>query len=253
MSVDFKATQADFAGYIRDPYNHPVPANVKPQRMAIYRELFFNNINSFLSSNFPVLRKIMDDEQWQNLATDFFARHRCQTPHFSEIAEEFLDYLQNQRPIDSELPFMLELAHYEWVEMALSIAQAEPVLGDELFIEQVLQQKLSLSPLAWPLVYQYPVQQIGPSFLPQTAPDQPSYLIVYRDTDDQVHFMQTTPITYRLLQLIDENHNISGQRSLHALATEMSQQIDTQMLMQFGLQTLQELAVKGIIIPAAAV
>jgi hypothetical protein len=65
--------------------------------------------------------------------------------------------------------------------------------------------------------------------------------------------MQTTPITYRLLQLIDENHNISGQRSLHALATEMSQQIDTQMLMQFGLQTLQELAVKGIIIPAAAV
>jgi hypothetical protein len=127
------------------------------------------------------------------------------------------------------------------------------VLGDELFIEQVLQQKLSLSPLAWPLVYQYPVQQIGPSFLPQTAPDQPSYLIVYRDTDDQVHFMQTTPMTYRLLQLIEENDNISGQRSLHALATEMSQQFDTQMLMQFGLQTLQELAAKGIIIPAAAV
>jgi hypothetical protein len=32
----------------------------------------------------------------------------------------------------------------------------------------------------------------------------------------------------------------------------MSQKIDTQMLMQFGLQTLQELAAKGIIIPAVA-
>ena len=253
MSVDFKATQAEFAGYIRDPHNHPVPANVKPPRMAMYRELFFNNINSFLSSNFPVLRKILDDEQWQNLAADFFVQHRCQTPHFSQIAEEFLDYLQNERPVDPELPFMLELAHYEWVEMALSIAQAEPVLGDAIFVEQVLQQKLSLSPLAWPLAYQYPVQQIGPDYLPQTAPDQPSYLIVYRDSDDQVHFMQTTPITYRLLQLIEENENISGQRGLHALATEMSQQIDTEMLMQFGLQTLQELAAKGIVIPAASV
>lgn len=253
MAVDLKATQAEFAGYIRDPQHHAVPANVNPQRMAMYRELFFNNINSFLSSNFPVLRKILDDEQWQNLAADFFVRHRCQTPHFSEIAEEFLDYLQNERPIDPEYPFMLELAHYEWVEMALSIAQAEPVLGDAAFAEQVLQQKLSLSPLAWPLVYQFPVQQIGPDYLPHAAPEQPSYLIVYRDTDDQVHFMQTTPITYRLLQLIEDNDNISGQRSLHALATEMSQQIDTQTLMQFGLQTLQELAAKGIVIPAASV
>ena len=253
MGVDFKITQAEFASYIRDPQHHAVPANVSPQRMAMYRELFFNNINSFLSSNFPVLRKILDDEQWQNLAADFFVHHRCQTPHFSEIAEEFLDYLQNERPVDAELPFMLELAHYEWVEMALSIAQASPVLGDAAFVDQVLQHTLSLSPLAWPLVYQYPVQQIGPDYLPQTAPDQPSYLIVYRDADDQVHFMQTTPITYRLLQLIEENGNISGQRSLHALSTEMSQQIDTQTLMQFGLQTLQELAAKGIIIPAAAV
>lgn len=253
MSVDFKATQAEFAAYIRDPDHHAVPENVSPQRMAMYRELFFNNINSFLSSNFPVLRKILDDEQWQNLAADFFVRHRCQTPHFSEIAEEFLDYLQNERPVDPGLPFLLELAHYEWVEMALSIAQAEPMLGDTAFVEQVLQQKLSLSPLAWPLVYQYPVQQIGPDYLPQTAPDQPSYLIVYRDADDQVHFMQTTPITYRLLQLIEENGNITGERCLHALSTEFSQHIDTQSLMQFGVHTLQELASKAIIIPAVAV
>ena len=123
--VDFKSKQHEFAAYIRDPENNPVPADVKEQRMDMYRELFFNNIEGFLSGNFPVLRKILNDRQWFALAQDFFAKHPCKTPYFSQIPEEFLDYLQNERDSSEDLPFMLELAHYEWVEMALSIAKEE--------------------------------------------------------------------------------------------------------------------------------
>lgn len=250
MAVDFKTKQAEFAAYIRDPSNQPVPAEVDPQRMAMYRELFFNNINGFLSSNFPVLRTILDDAQWLELVQDFFLRHRCQTPHFSEIAEEFLDYLQNEREAAGDYPFLLELAHYEWVEMALAIAKASPLFGNAAFVNEILQQKIALSPLAWPLVYQYPVEKIGPAFLPQTAPAQPTYLIVYRDSDDQVHFMQTTPLTYHLLQLIEQLEGQAGEAVLDALAVEIAGQIDPQTLQDFGLQTLRELAGKGIVIPA---
>lgn len=250
MGVDFRVKQAEFAAYIRDPHTRPVPDGVSPRRMAMYRELFFNNVNSFLSSNFPVLHKLLDDAQWQPLAQDFFLRHRCQTPHFSEIAEEFLDYLQNERNSDTDYPFMLELAHYEWVEMALSISQAEPVFGNAEFAAEILKKKLSLSPLAWPLVYEYPVHKIGPDFLPKAPPEQPTYLIVYRDRDDEVHFMQTTPVTFRLLQLIDEQGSLIGAHGLHALATDLSQQLDPQMLLQMGEQTLQQLAARDIIIPA---
>lgn len=253
MGVDFKAKQAEFAAYIRDPAHVPAPADVDPQRMAMYRELFFNNINGFLSSNFPVLHAILSESQWQELAQDFFARHHCQTPHFSEIAEEFLDYLQNERRAEGDLPFMLELAHYEWVEMALSIAQAEPDYGDATFVEQLLQQAISLSPLAWPLAYRYPVQQISPDFLPHAAPEQPSYLIVYRDRRDEVHFMQTTPLTYRLLQLIEQQGSVVGEHALHRLAAELAPSADPQSLLQFGLKTLQELAAKGVLIPAVGV
>lgn len=251
MGVDFKAKQGEFAAYIRNPEHAPVPADVDPQRMAMYRELFFNNINGFLSSNFPVLREILSDEQWQELAQDFFARHRCQTPHFSEIAEEFLDYLQNERREEGDYPFLLELAHYEWVEMALSIAQTAPVYGDAAFAEQVVQQNIGLSPVAWPLAYQYPVQKIGPDFLPRSAPEQPSYLVVYRDANDEVHFMQTTPLTFRLLQLIEQHAGIAGEQALQILADELSPQIDQPTVLQFGLQTLRELAAKGVLIPAA--
>ncbi|MGZ5536335.1 MAG: HvfC/BufC family peptide modification chaperone, partial [Methylobacter sp.] len=83
MKVDFKAKQLEFASYIRDPENNPPPADVQPERMAMYRELFFNNIDSFLSANFPVLRTILDERQWFELGQDFFAKHASQSPHFS--------------------------------------------------------------------------------------------------------------------------------------------------------------------------
>jgi len=248
MAVDFRNKQTEFAGYIRDPINNPVPADVDPRRMAMYRELFFNNIDGFLSSNFPVLRKILNDDQWQALAQDFFAGHRCQTPHFSEIAEEFLEYLQNRDNAD-DYPFLLELAHYEWVEMALAISKQEACPGDAGFAEHILERDVALSSLAWPLAYRYPVQRIAPDFLPLTAPDQPTYLIVYRDSDDQVHFMQSTPFSFRLLQLLEQNQALSGDSCLRRLVAE-AQHPDPEMLFDQGLKSLQALAGKGIVIPA---
>ncbi|MGZ4998771.1 MAG: HvfC family RiPP maturation protein [Methylomonas sp.] len=247
-SVDFRNKQAEFAAFIRDPKNNPAPADVEPRRMAMYRELFFNNIDGFLGSNFPVLRRILSDSQWLELAQDFFAEHRCQTPHFSEIAEEFLDYLQHRNK-DGDHPFMLELAHYEWVELALSIAKAEPRFGDAAFAADILEQAIALSPLAWPLAYQYPVQRIAPDFLPLAAPEQPTYLIVYRDQHDQVHFIQSTPLIFRLLQILEQNQGINGGACLGLLAAE-AQHLDQEILRKQGLKSLQELAAKGIVIPA---
>lgn len=247
-SVDFRSKQAEFAAYIRDPDNNPAPADVEPRRMAMYRELFFNNIDGFLGSNFPVLRKILSDDQWLELTQDFFATHRCQTPHFSEIAEEFLDYLQHRNNA-GDYPFLLELAHYEWVELALSIAKTEPRFGDEAFADDILQQAIALSPLAWPLAYQYPVQRIAPDFLPLAAPEQPTYLIVYRDRHEQVHFIQSTPLIFRLLEILEQNLGISGEACLGMLAAE-AQHLAPEMLHEQGLKSLQDLAAKGIVIPA---
>jgi uncharacterized protein len=251
MAVDFQATQRQFAAYIRNPAENPAPDDVDPKRMAMYRELFFNNIDGFLSGNFPVLRAILSYDQWQTLTEDFFARHQCQTPHFSEIAEEFLAFLQNERDNPDDFPFMLELAHYEWVEMALSIAQAEPQLGGVEFVENLLQQTIALSPLAWPVLYQYPVQAIAPDFLPLTPPEQATCLIVYRDSDDHVHFLKTTALTLAVLQHLQDDGPMSAENCLLTIAAEFPQ-IDAETSIAHGLPMLRELAEKGIIIPAVA-
>ena len=75
VSQNFKSTQLAFAAYIRDPQQNPIPVDVAESRMAMYRALFFNNIEGFLSGNFPVLRALLNDEQWLALTQDFYAKH----------------------------------------------------------------------------------------------------------------------------------------------------------------------------------
>jgi len=239
----FDRKQREFAAYIRDPEHNPVPEGIQKQRMAMYRELFFNNINGFLASNFPVLRTLLNDEQWFELAQDFFANHASQSPYFSEIPEEFLAFLEHERDNANDYPFMLELAHYEWVEMALAIAKEELVINNA---KLTLQTRVQLSPLAWSLAYQYPVHKISPDFLPKTPPDQPTCLIVYRDTHDEVHFIEITPLTYRLLAMIEAQESMVVADCLQRMIQE-TQHPNPELMMAAGLQILAELAEKMII------
>lgn len=215
--------QKAFAAHIRDPGRAPRPAGVEDRRMAIYRDLFFNNINGFLSSNFPVLRKLYEDDLWQALVRDFFAHHKAHTPLFPELPREFLRYLQDVRGVrDTDPPFLQELAHYEWVELALGLDEREiddlphDADGDLLAGVPVL------SPLAWPLTYQFPVHRIRPEFRPSEPPGASSHLLVYRDRSDRVRFMELNPVTARLVALLKDNESASGLECLERIAAELS-------------------------------
>jgi hypothetical protein len=243
MTVDFKARQREFAAYLKNPDRHPAPPDVAENRLALYRELFFNNIDNCLSGNFPVLKTLLSEAGWHALVHDFYASHRSTTPYFAEIAEEFLDYLQHERHSDSDYPFLAELAHYEWVELALSISRVEAVSIAEF--ESSAGKTLRLSPLAWLLAYRFPVHRIGPELIPVIPPAQPTFLVVYRAPDYTVKFLEITPLTYRLLTLIDVQP-CSMEACLHHLTAEFPQ-FDAQVLMTNGFQLIEDLVKKSII------
>jgi hypothetical protein len=245
VRLDFKSTQLAFAAYIRDPQKNPMPVDVAESRMAMYRSLFFNNIEGFLSGNFPVLRALLDDEQWLALVQDFYAKHPCHTPYFLEIPAEFLSYLQHERQCETDFPFMLELAHYEWVEMALATSE-EDVITHNKTLDELLTLTIALSPLAWPLVYQYPVHKIGPDFLPLEISAQPTFIVVYRNPNDEVNFIEITALTYRLLELIQAQEAIITADCLQQLAVE-SQHPNPELIISAGLDILKTLAEKTII------
>ena len=243
--MDFKSKQAEFSAYIRNPDKNPCPADVKPERMQVYRDLFFNNVEGFLSSNFPVLTSLFTEGKWHQLVQDFFEHHPCTTPYFAEIPEEFLLYLQNERPnTETDYPFMLELAHYEWVEMALSISTENLPQNKHVSTPLQLSHKISLSTLAWPLAYQFPVHKISADYLPFQAPEESSYLVVYRDIEDDVQFIELAAMSFQLLQPLQAEEIITVEAYLAKVLPENS----ATDLQTMALEALQQFADKQVIL-----
>lgn len=236
--------QGQFTAYVRHPGRSPIPDGFKPERIAVYAEVMFNNIEAFLSNNFPVIHAILTAQQWQQLVRDFYATHASSTPYFSAVPEEFLNYLQDERHNPDDYPFLLELAHYEWVEMALSVAQEELALNTSC--TDLLHKRLSLSPLAWLLAYQYPVAQLSPDYLPSSPPEQPTLLLVHRDAADEVKFIALNAMTFQLLNLIQETPGLSSQAYLEQLSASIPS-ISATTLLNGGLEILENFAAKHIV------
>lgn len=206
--------QRALAARIRQPTQQPLLDGISAERMAVYETLFFNNIEGFISGAFPVLRRLFEASRWQRLVRCFIAEHQAHTPYFLQISQEFLVWLQQGYVAEvGDPPFMLELAHYEWVELALDVSDAQmPAQG--------------WSPLAWPLAYQWPVQRIGVDYQPATPPAEPTCLLVWRDTQDKVRFMQVSPFAYQLAARLQAGteaalalHELAQQNGLNPDAT----------------------------------
>lgn len=245
---EFTRRQYEFAAHIRDPEHAPVPGGIEDRRMAIYRELFYNNVEGFLSNTFPVLRKLLDDKQWHDMVRDFFAHHTAQTPLFLEIPREFLGWLKNERTGQAgDLPFLDELAHYEWAELALSISEESLDRDDVDPAGDLLSGIPVLSPLAWHMAYRYPVHRIGPDFLPEAPGESPTFLVVYRDAADEIGFLEINPVTRRLLELITADENRTGEQLLQLIATELSHP-QPEVVVNGGIDILNNLLNKNILL-----
>jgi hypothetical protein len=215
---DFQKKQYAFAAHIRDPEHNASPDNVEDRRMAIYRELFFNNLHSLLSQTFPVLKKLHDPEKWRTLVRQFMAYE-----------------LQ-----DDDFPFLIELAHYEWVELALSVSE-ESNAGEQVEMEGDLHDGIPVnSALAWTYAYQFPVHRITTQFQPQEPGEQPTFLAVCRKANDDMDFMELNPVTARLLELIESNETESGRELLQKLAQEISYP-DVDALITHGASAMEDM------------
>lgn len=248
MAPDLRTLQEGFANHLRDPDRHPAPTDVEDRRMAIYRDLFFRNLSNFIAKSFPVLRKLYDDDAWAVFMREFYANHEFHTPLFPEIPREFLQYLQEERgEREEDPPFLLELAHYEWVEIALDLDEADLETIDADPRGDLLDNVPVLSPLAWPLAYNYPVHEIRPGFQPDSPSETPTHLIVYRNRQDEVKFMEVNAVTARVARMLKENPAQTGLDVLNAIAAELNHPRPDR-LRAAGADLLRDLADRDIIL-----
>jgi len=215
----FQQLQYAFAAHLRDPSRHPAPQGLEDRRVGVYRELVYNNIESLLAGNFPVIRRLLPDPGWRALVRAFLAEHRAHTPLFHEIGREFHRFLETRAEQGAgDPPFLAELAHYEWIELA--VAFDEQSIADIVHDPDgdVVEGRPVVSPLAWPLGYRFPVHRIRHDYQPAVAPAEPTFLVVARNRGDEVGFMQTTAMSLRLLENLKANPGSSGLACVAGLA-----------------------------------
>jgi hypothetical protein len=236
----FQEFQRDFGRYLRDPRRAPRPAGVPARGTAIYAELLFNNLTGFLDACYPVTRSVLGERRWRRLNRAFFHEARCHTPYFREIPREFLDWL----PADTGPCWLKDLAHYEWVELALDVMEMDTPPHDPR--GDLLAGVPILAPALMNLAYPWPVQRISRNYRPRKPPLAATHLLVYRDAGDAVQFIELNPVSARLVELLQENRH-TGRAACTTVAAELGHP-DPAAVIAHGAAQLAELRAAGAIL-----
>lgn len=247
----FTDVQYSFTRHLRDPENHAAPTDIPVERMEVYCDLVYRNIDRMITNLFPILHKITPEDSWRALVSDFLKVHQSHSPLFNKIPLEFLHYLEQERDTTDDPPFMPELAHYEWVEYAVTIDTRDIVWDGINPGGDLLEGIPVISPLVWSLHYRFPVHRISPDYLPEEPPAQPTYLVVYRDRHDQVGFIELNPVSARLLELIRGGGNMTGSSLLNTIAGEL-QHPQPGVVINGGVEIMQTLLSKDILLGVKA-
>jgi len=251
----FQQLQMQFAQHIRNPavaYAPEGEAAIEPRRLEAYESLFYNNIDGFFSNLFPVCKQILGESRWHELMREYMAKHQARTPLFHELGEEFMAFLSDEyEALESDPEFLLELAHYEWVELAISVSPDEgfePLDKDSQTAEPSLDSIYQLSPVAWPLAYQWPVHLLSTDYQPH-EPEGITTLLAYRTPDDEVNFIELTPLLYQWILMIEDgaDSGLSAGESFKEITEEM--EMDEAELQAFAIQTLKQLIDLNVIRP----
>lgn len=253
MSQNFQDVQSNFVESIKDPTSFTPDDQEQARRMAIYQSLFFNNIDGFVSTAFPVLKEIVQKEYgekgWEAIVRQFFIAHECRSPYFAEISKEFVEFLSSQPQLSVALPeFAAQLAHYEWLELDVSIRKNVPSIT---FFEPGMEvSRVQVSPYASLAAYSYAVHLIGADYMPDAEAPEQQFYVVYRDKNDDVQFVHLNTVTAILIHTVEQH--VDG-LEVHALAASLIEQLPQipQDTLTTGMQqTLVEMLNKGIILPA---
>ncbi|HIV71881.1 MAG TPA: putative DNA-binding domain-containing protein [Candidatus Aquabacterium excrementipullorum] len=252
MSTDqtsLRAFQQALGLHLRDPRRAPRLAGLAARRAGIYGELVFNNLAGLLSPCFPVTQAVLG-ARWSRLVRQFCREGQCETPLFREVPGEFMRWLLATADTDVPLPpWLRELAHHEWSELAvetapfdeaprwvdIAAASDSPVHWHD--------QVPCINPALMNLHYQWPVHRIGPDFRPRRPV--PTFMLVYRDREEAVCFAQLNAVSSRLLHIASTS-GLTARKACESVATELGQAGSPELVAQ-ALTQLQTWRMQGVL------
>jgi hypothetical protein len=199
------------------------PSNYEANdRVEVYRSLFRSNIQSFLEQAFPVLHQVLPERWWRREVDGFLEHHQCASPYFHDISMEFIRHSIEHGFVSDQTPdWVIELMHYEWLELHIQTQPDEPRNACELTMQSQI-KAIDASALQ---VYQYPVHMIGTHYIPDEIPENPTSILMYRNLSDGITFEQLNALSTSLYALITKSPE-SAETIIKTLAQQTDQMDD---------------------------
>lgn len=243
--ADFQTLQRQFAAYLRQPDQAPLPPGCDPARMRHYHQLFFNNFDGVLDAAFARLRASFPEEDWKRLVLTFFQTVPQHSPFLADVPTRFVEYLEAQRQVPMS-DGQRELAAYELACFELKSDSDRPL--PEGLIEPTSWETVApvLNPASEFFESVLPVQD--PAWNPVSTEQVPTFLVLVRDAEGRVQTHALSPLSARLLMLLIEHPTQQVNQIVALLAEEIHQPEDV--LLPHIVEQLKQWRDSGVLLGA---
>ncbi len=131
--------------------------------LAIYRNNSFAALTQVLQLTYPVTEKLVGEGFFKYAAHEFIQNNWPKSGDMDEYGENFSQFLDRFPPVEN-LPYLPDVAKFEWVYQQSALAENATALAAEAFLElkseDYLKIKLQLHPTAKLFSSKYPIDEI---------------------------------------------------------------------------------------------
>lgn len=247
VESEFVRLQRAFTRYLRNPDEETPPAGHEERRLAIYRHAVFANVDGLMKDNYPRVRDVMHEADWQAMLRDYLIRHVSMSNAFIDVPLEFLDYLENERNEPADPEYLYELAHFDWLETLIGADERRIDLTGIDRDGDLITGVPVANPILKVVTYRFPVHAIGPEYELAEAPLVPTRIAAFRDLDNRYGFLDLNGAAARLLELISEEHGSTGREIFETVARELDEP-DVSVLISAGRPILARMVDRGVLL-----
>ncbi len=174
--------QSKLANYCRDGVTPDDLIDINKDNLYQYRRLCFNIASDIIETAYPITFSYLNKDVWEELVTEYFKEHKCQTTQVWRMPLEFYGYcIEKNIGEKLNIPFLNDLLHFEWLE--LEVHTMEDIEYPK-FTENGdwVNDKIAMNPEHKLIQLMYPVHTTAPSE-ELTAKKGDYFLLIYREKE----------------------------------------------------------------------
>jgi hypothetical protein len=192
------------------------PLLSREERLAIYGDGYFSRLIGSLKEDFGILVRILGEDEFENLCHRYLAAYPSHTTGIDEVGEHLSKFLLTD-PLSETMPFLSDAASISWLGILAFFADDSATV-DQTSLTKVPEEawatatfKLAPSVGLWrsDWAVQNALKDIsaeGPKLV-EAFDSGPHHVVVFR-RNEVVYFKDISPLSFQILQLIQEGHNL---------------------------------------------